>query len=94
MNSSTGNYLYLISKIDEFIRKYYLNKVVKGAIYLSATLFASYILVTSAEYFGNFNEVIRSVLFYGFLLLNIYILLRSILLPLSSYFRLGSTISH
>ncbi len=94
MDSFAGNYLYLISKIDEFIRKYYLNKVIKGVIYLSSTLFASYILVTGAEYFGNFNEVIRSVLFYSFLLLNIFILLRSVLLPLSSYYKLGSTISH
>lgn len=94
MSSSTGNYSYLIQKIDEFIRKYYLNKVVRGAIYLSASLFASYVVITIAEYYGNFNELIRSVLFFSFLLLNLFIFGKLIFLPLLSYFRLGSTISH
>jgi hypothetical protein len=92
--SSTGNYHALISRIDEFIRKYYLNKIVRGAIYLTAALLASYITVTLAEYFGHFNPTVRTLLFYGFILLNAFIVTRWIVIPLFSYFKLGKTISH
>lgn len=94
MRPSTNSYSYLIHKIDEFIRKYYLNKTVKGFLYLAASFFASYILVTTAEYFGNFSPAIRTILFYGFLLLNSLILIRWIFIPLVKFCRLGKVISH
>ena len=94
MGSILGNYALLIEKIDEFIRKYYLNKIIRGSIYLAASLFGSYVLVTMAEYYGNFSPVIRTVLFYGFIGLNLTILTRWIILPSMAYMRLGKTIDH
>ena len=91
---STNNYSYLIQKIDEFIRKYYLNKVVRGIIYLTASFFASYVLVTVAEYYGNFSPLVRTILFYSFLLLNGTILINWIVIPLLSYYNLGKHITH
>jgi len=91
---SANNYSFLIQKVDEFIRKYYLNKVIRGSLYLAASFFASYIFVTVAEYYGNFSPFIRTLLFYSFLFLNGSILLRWIALPLLSYYRLGSKLSH
>lgn len=91
---SAGNYSALIKKVDEFIRKYYLNMVVRGIIYLAAALFISYILVTIAEYYGNFDQLVRSLLFFSFLFLNVSIAIRTIAVPLLSYFKLGKTISH
>lgn len=91
---SNNNYSYLIHKIDEFIRKYYLNKVVRGLIYLTASFLASYLVVTLAEYFGNFSPLIRTILFYSFLLLNGTILANWIIIPLLSFYNLGKHISH
>ncbi|MBC8051579.1 MAG: hypothetical protein H7Y13_00790 [Sphingobacteriaceae bacterium] len=91
---STNNYSYLIQKIDEFIRKYYLNKVVRGSIYLAASFFASYIIVTVAEYYGHFSPIVRTLLFYSFLLLNGTIFINWIILPLLSFYRLGKNLSH
>ncbi len=94
MSNSADNYAYLIQKIDGFIRKYYLNRVVKGSIFMAASLFAAFILVTVAEYYGRFDPLVRTVLFYGFILGNLTILTTYIIIPLLSYFRLGKTISH
>ncbi len=94
MSRSADNYAYLIQKIDGFIRKYYLNRVVKGFIFMAASLFAAYILVTVAEYYGRFDPLVRTFLFYTFILGNLIILTTYIILPLLSYFRLGKTISH
>ncbi len=94
MNKSENNYGYLINKIDGFIRKYYLNKVVKGSIFLASSLLVAYLILTFAEYWGHFDPTIRSVLFYTFITGNAFVLAAYIILPLLAYFRLGNTISH
>lgn len=94
MSGSAENYVYLIEKIDGFIRKFYLNKVIRGSIFMASSLFAAYIIAALAEYFGNFNPAIRSILFYSFICGNVLILISYIILPLLAYFRLGKTISH
>jgi len=94
MNSSEENYVYLINKIDGFIRKYYLNKVVKGSIFLVSSMFVAYIIVTTVEYFGHFDPNVRSILFYSFIAGNLFVITAYILIPLLSYFRLGKTLSH
>lgn len=94
MSRSADNYAYLIQKIDGFIRKYYLNRVVKGSILMAASLFAAFIIVTVAEYYGRFDPIVRTFLFYTFVLGNFTILTTYIIIPLLSYFRLGKTISH
>lgn len=94
MNTSNGNYALLIKKIDEFIRKYYFNKIIRGSIYLAASFFAAYLIVNVAEYYGNFDPATRTILFYGFLLLNFLILGFYIIVPLLSFFKLGKRINY
>lgn len=94
MSRSADNYAHLIQKIDGFIRKYYLNRVVKGSILMAAALFAAFILVTFAEYYGRFDPLVRTFLFYTFIFGNLAIFTTYIFIPLLSYFRLGKTISH
>lgn len=94
MNKPEDNYVYLINKIDGFIRKYYLNKVVKGSIFLASSFLAAYLIFTFAEYWGHFDPTIRSILFYTFITGNTFVLAAYIILPLLAYFRLGNTISH
>jgi len=94
MSRSADNYAYLIQKIDGFIRKYYLNRAIKGSIFMATSLFAAYILVTVAEYYARFDPLARTFLFYTFILGNLAILTTYIIIPLLSYFRLGKSISH
>ena len=88
------NYGFLINKLDEFVRKYYINKILRGGLYLLFTFFAAYLVVTFAEYWGNFNPLARAFLFYGFLIINLFILTYYIINPLLSYFKLGKIISY
>lgn len=94
MNGPSDNYAYLIQKIDGFIRKYYLNKVIKGSIILAAALFAAYIFLSLAEYYGHFDPLVRTAFFFSFISGNLFVLVSYIILPLLSYFRLGKTITH
>ena len=89
-----SNYDTLIQKLDEFIRKFYKNQLLRGLIYSFTTLLAFYLLVTTFEYFGHFNTTARTFLFYSFILTNVFIIGRLIVIPLLKLNKLGKIISH
>ncbi|MHC1706753.1 MAG: DUF4175 family protein [Bacteroidales bacterium] len=88
------NYDILIRKLDEFIRKYYKNQLIKGAIYSIAALVIFFLITNALEYFGNFTPVFRTILFYLYLLGNLVILITLIIIPLARLYRIGPVISH
>lgn len=90
----TENYTILIGKLDEFIRKFYRNRMIRGGIFFIALFAVFFLLVTIAEYFGRFGTVARTVIFYGYLLVNLYIFWRFILIPMFKLLRIGKIISH
>src|SRR3954466_274009 len=93
MNNSE-NYVLLIDKINIFIKKYYLNKLLRGLIFLGAGLFSAYVVITISEYFGNFNPTSRSILFYSFILLNLGLIGWLVMPPLMAWLKLGNTLTH
>lgn len=88
------NHNILITKIDEFIRKYYKNQMLRGGIYSFALLVSFYLFVAVLEYFGNFSSVVRTLLFYSYLFSALFILTKYIFLPLSKLYRMGKVISN
>ncbi|MFD0752143.1 DUF4175 family protein [Mucilaginibacter calamicampi] len=92
--NSHGNYELLIDKINTFIKRYYLNSLLRGLIFLGAGLFSAYIVITLSEYFGNFDSLFRSVLFYGFILLNLGLIAWLVVPPLMAWLALGKTLTH
>ncbi len=49
----------LITKLEEFSRKYYFNKLLKGLIYFTGTGLVYFLLISGLEYFGRFNSSVR-----------------------------------
>lgn len=88
------NYTILIQKLEEFIRKYYYNKLIRGGIYSATALFGFFICVAAFEYWGNFSIVIRTVLFYLYVILAFSILGRFIFIPLFQLFKIGKRLNY
>jgi len=88
------NYQILIDKLDQFIRKYYVNQLIRGALYTLATVVFLFVLINVLEYFYYFNTSVRKLMFYGFLGTFLGSLFYWDILPLIHYFRLGKVISH
>ncbi len=88
------NYTLLIRKIDEFIRKYYKNQLIRGLLYTVASVGGFYIALVLLEYFSWYNTTTRSVFFYLFVFTSLGIFSRFILLPLSRLRKIGKIISH
>jgi len=84
----------LIQKLDEFIRKYYRNQLLKGSIYASGILLTAFLSVVLFEYFAEFNTIIRGFLFFGFLFATIGVLISFIFIPLLKLNKIGKIISY
>lgn len=84
----------LILKLDEFIRKYYKNQLIKGALYSASLLVAAFLFIVVAEYFGEFGILTRTVLFYSFVGTSAFILVKYIAIPLLKLNRFSDTISY
>lgn len=84
----------LIHKLDEFIRKYYKNQLIRGAIYSFTAVLLFFLSVILLEYFGNFSSGTRQVLFYAFIAISLAILINYILIPLFKLNKLGKIINY
>ena len=71
----------LNSKIRQFLKKFYLDKLYKGIILFVIVLLATFIAFSLFEYFSYSNTVVRSILFYSFIALAAGIGIAYILIP-------------
>jgi hypothetical protein len=83
----------LLEKLDEFIRKYYKNLLIRGLLYSTGIVLGFYLAVTVLEYYGQFSTAVRTILFYLFILSNGYVLAKLIVIPLLKLNRMGKIIS-
>ncbi len=89
-----NNYINLIQKLDEFIRKYYKNQLIRGLIYTVGLLLLFYLGISTIEYFAEFNPTIRAFLFYSFVATCGFVLTKYIVIPVLKLNKLGKVISH
>jgi hypothetical protein len=81
-------------KLDEFIRKYYLNRLLQGLLLGLGGLTAFFILASVIEYFGNFGTIVRGILFFGFLVFAGFVFVSFILNPLLKWLKIGKVLSY
>ncbi len=89
-----SNYQVLISKLDQFIRKYYLNQLIRGVLYSIGLILLLFIAVNALEHFFYFDTSVRKGLFFSFIGISAVALIGWVFMPLLRYFKLGSIISH
>lgn len=94
MPGSNESYQLLIEKLDQFIRKYYINQMLRGGLYFTGLVLGLFLLYTLLEYNYYFGTAVRKFLFYSFLLTTATALFFWVLQPLLSYLKLGRQISH
>ncbi len=82
----------LLQKIDRFIRRYYLNQLIKGGVLFGAGLIILFLLFVTIEHFGYFDSTVRFILFYSFLLFNAIVLIRYVIIPFLGMLRIGKRI--
>lgn len=84
----------LLEKLDAFTRKYYLNQIIRGAIYFVAIGLAAFLISAVLEYFGKFSTTVRTGLFFGLIFTFAALFISFILIPALKLARMGKLISH
>ncbi|UKT63567.1 DUF4175 family protein [Pedobacter mucosus] len=89
----SNNYSDLLRKIDEFIRKFYLNKILRGSIYAAAILLALYLLVFLSLYYLNPTAGLKTIIFFTYIFSGLLLIGFLIIKPLLSMLKLGKHLS-
>lgn len=87
------NYKILLSKIDQFIRKYYKNQIIKGLLLGLSIIGGFYLSVFLLEYYNHFSIRIRTGLFYLSLAISFFVFIKMIVFPLLGLFRIGKILT-
>ena len=88
-----NNQEYIRQKIKEFVRKYYLNKLLRGAIFFVFITLLVFIIYSVLEYFSYFSTTVRTVLFYSYIALFLLTFVFYILIPVAKILGLGKQLT-
>src|SRR3954463_8271692 len=94
MSPISSPYNTLIEKLDKFIRKYYTNQVIRGAMLSAVYILAFFLVIDLLEYYFYLSPILRKILFFGFLLSSVAFAANFFLVPLLHFYRLGKIISY
>lgn len=83
----------VIHQIELFIKKYYKNQMVKGAILFLVLLLLSYLVISGLEYIGRFGSTVRFILLIAFIGMNTFLLIRFLIIPVLKLNKLGKRLS-
>lgn len=89
-----GNFGIIQQKLEAFIRKYYTNELIKGAILFFAIGLLYLLAILLIEYFLWLAPLGRTVLFWTFVVFEMGLFLRFIVFPLAKLFRLRKGIGY
>lgn len=90
MEASTAIYL----KLETFIKKYYTNELIRGTIFFLGLGLLYFMFTLFIEYFLWLKPMGRTFLFWIFVLVEFYLLLRFILFPIFKLFKLQKGIDY
>lgn len=81
-------------KLEQFIKKYYSNQLIKGSILFFAIGLFYFLITLLVEHFLWLNQTGRTVLFWMFVSVEIGLFIKFIAFPLTKLFRMQNGLSH
>lgn len=87
------SYKELVKNLNNFIKRYYYNLLIKGALLFLSGFAGLAIIIALLEFVGYFNSTSRLILLLLFVVFNGYLFIRYIFIPLLSLLRIGKSIS-
>ena len=87
------NYSLILSKIHKFTQKFYLNELLKGAILFATIGLLYFFLTLFVEYFLWLKPIYRTFLFWIFILVEVSLIYKFILIPILRLFGLKNGIN-
>lgn len=89
-----NNYNLLVAKINEFTRKFYLNKLLRGSIYAAVLILSLYLCLFVWVFYAYPSITVKTLLFFSFVAISLIAVGFWIIKPALAYFKLGKTLSY
>lgn len=74
---------HIKSKLREYKKKYYTKELLNGIILFTSILICAFLVTVLLEYYGNFSSSTRTLLFFSFVAVAAYALIKHIALPVA-----------
>lgn len=84
----------IYNKLEQFIKKFYTNELLRGTIFFVGLGLLYFIFTLFVEYFLWLKPTARTVLFWTFILVELFLLIRLILFPIFKLFKLQKGINY
>jgi len=84
----------IYNKLEQFIKKFYTNELLRGTIFFVGIGLIYFLFTLFVEYFLWLKPTARTVLFWTFVAVELFLLLRFILFPLFKLFKLQKGINY
>ena len=88
------NQQLIYQKLEAFIRKFYINELIRGTMFFIGLGLLYFLLTLFVEYFLWLKPMGRTILFWTFIGVEVYLLFRFILFPLFKLFKLQKGIGY
>jgi hypothetical protein len=88
------DYNILLKRLDNFIRRYYLNQIIKGLILGAAIVGSFFLIVSLFEYLGHFSTLGRTIIFFFSVALIVIVFFWFIIRPLLGFMKIGKMITY
>lgn len=89
-----NNFKHIESKLNAFIKKYYTNELLKGLILFLALGLLYFLVTLFIEYFLWLKPIFRTILFFSFIAVELFLLYKFIITPIVKLFGLQKGISY
>lgn len=89
-----STYSIIQHKLEQFIKKYYTNELIKGGILFFAIGLLYFLITLLVEYFLWLSPTGRTILFWSFVGVEVTLFVRFIAFPLAKLFKLQQGITH
>ncbi|GAA4761378.1 MULTISPECIES: DUF4175 family protein [Flavobacterium] len=84
----------IFGKLEQFIKKFYTNELIRGSIFFVGLGLLYFLFTSFVEYFLWLKPTGRTVLFWLFVLVELFLLGRFIIFPLTKLFRIQKGITY
>jgi hypothetical protein len=84
----------IIDKLDGFVRRYYINRLIKGVLFFVGIAIALILLIDITEYVFRFGTIGRKIIFFGSVAALFVIFVFYVINPILKYFKLGKRINY
>ncbi len=81
------------TQLKAYKKKYYSNVLLRGGILFLAIILTAFLTLTSLEFIGSFNKVIRAIFFFSFISIALFSLFKWVILPVKQLINLDKELS-